>query len=345
MRAATEKPPSSRGLGHRPFKAATGIRIPLGAWEWLPPWYPSLGRLFFPPILAEVNMVAALRNLFDGFCLAKQADGVAETTIAAYELMYKSLVRSLPVDGLADPSTLTAQHLQEWAAGLREHVAPATCDQRIAKAKAFFGWCHREAFLATNPMTAIKRPRKTWQPDPLTPDEISQLLDAAKHSRAGMRNTALIAVMLDSGLRNTEVCRLRPEDISLKTGQIRVREGKGGKARTVLIGQRAKEALWRWMMQRPDRSEWAFCTEQGAQLTPTRLRVIVHNIGLRAGIHCYPHRLRHTFALLYLKNRGDPYSLQYLLGHEDMTVTREYVKIAAQDAKEMYRSPLDQLDI
>lgn len=96
-------------------------------------------------------------------------------------------------------------------------------------------------------------------------------------------------------------------------------------------------------MVRPE-SEWLFCTERGRQLSRKRLESIVQTAGRRAGIsRCYPHRLRHTFALMYLKNRGDAFSLQYLLGHEDMTMVRQYVKIAAQDAREIYRSPLDNL--
>jgi site-specific recombinase XerD len=69
----------------------------------------------------------------------------------------------------------------------------------------------------------------------------------------------------------------------------------------------------------------------------------VSDIGKQLGVRIYPHKFRHTFALQYLKLGGDPYSLQYLLGHEDMTVTREYVKIAARDVTDLYKSPLDAL--
>jgi site-specific recombinase XerD len=72
-----------------------------------------------------------------------------------------------------------------------------------------------------------------------------------------------------------------------------------------------------------------FCTGQGRPLSKSRLRGIVATVGKRAGIRCDPRRLRHTFAL------------QYLLGHEELTVTREYVNIAAQDASHIYRWPLD----
>jgi integrase/recombinase XerD len=64
-------------------------------------------------------------------------------------------------------------------------------------------------------------------------------------------------------------------------------------------------------------------------------------IGKQAGFCAYPHRLRHTFALQYLKLGGDPFSLQYILGHEDMTTVREYVKVAARGVKDLYCSPLD----
>lgn len=95
------------------------------------------------------------------------------------------------------------------------------------------------------------------------------------------------------------------------------------------------------MLHRPEDSEWVFCTNQGGQMTKDRMRKLVAKIGKQAGIRAYPHLLRHTVATWYIKRGGDPYTLQYLLGHEDMTVTRMYVNIAAQDASGTYRSLLD----
>lgn len=79
-------------------------------------------------------------------------------------------------------------------------------------------------------------------------------------------------------------------------------------------------------------------------LSPLVVGRHVRNIGKRAGVSpCYPRLFRHTFAVLYLRAGGDPFTLQYLLGHSDMTVTRMYVKLAAVDVIEMYKSPLDRL--
>ena len=161
----------------------------------------------------------------------------------------------------------------------------------------------------------------------------------------GVRNMAIVCVLLDCGIRNTELCHLEPDDVSLKTGQVRIQEGKGGKPRVVLIGKRAKDALWRWMMIKPEDAPTLFCTARGKLMSRTSMQRIVSRIGERAGVRAYPHRLRHTFALQYLKLGGDAFSLQYILGHEDMSTVREYVKVAARDIEDLYRSPLDALEV
>lgn len=287
-------------------------------------------------------MGTALSKLFDGFTLAKEADGVADTTLTTYRVMYRALVAYLPLECLNDAAAIQPSHLQSWIVSMSA-LATATRDQRIAKAKAFFSWCHANGFLETNPAAALKRPKKDWQPDPLTVEEVERVLAASKVGPMKVRNYALVCTFLDSGIRNSELCALQIGDLSLKTGQIHIRDGKGGKARTVLVGKQTKEALWRWLMMRPEGAATLFCTERGRPLSRVPLQKLVAKIGRRAGVRVYPHRLRHTFALLYLKNHGDPYTLQYLLGHEDMTVTREYVKIAAQDAVDLYKSPLDSI--
>lgn len=145
------------------------------------------------------------------------------------------------------------------------------------------------------------------------------LLDSMRHRWASVRDRAIVWMLLDSGMRNSELCHLKVEDITLETGAVKIRQGKGGKDRTVLIGKRAKEAPWGWMIQRPEDAEYLYCTIQGKPINRIGLSVIVHRLGQRINIRTHPHRLRHRFALMFLKNGGAPYTLQYLLGHEDMT--------------------------
>jgi site-specific recombinase XerD len=188
-------------------------------------------------------MNTALNHLFEGFLLAKEAEEVSDRTLETYQLMYHNLTRDLPPSLLSDANSVRATDLKAWVVGLRDRIATATLDQRISKAKTFFRWCRQQCFLEHNPARDLKRPKEDWQSDPLSSEEIHLLLQAAKDSRMGMRNYALVCVLLDSGMRNRELCALHPEDVSLKTGQIKIHKAKGGKARTVLVGKLAKEAL------------------------------------------------------------------------------------------------------
>ncbi|MEI2655515.1 MAG: tyrosine-type recombinase/integrase [Microthrixaceae bacterium] len=126
---------------------------------------------------------------------------------------------------------------------------------------------------------------------------------------------------------------------------MKVIDGKGGKDRTLIMGKSCKAALWRYLMQRPETSfPTLFVSERGKPLHRTILGRQIRIIGERAGVEpCYPHHFRHTFAVMYLRAGGDAYSLQFLLGHTDMAVTKQYVKLAAVDVSELYRSPLDRL--
>jgi integrase len=122
-------------------------------------------------------------------------------------------------------------------------------------------------YLDDNPARVLKRPKKTWQPDPFSEEELIFLLEEAKKGVNGVRNYAIVCTLLDSGIRNSELRNLRVEDVSLKTGQIFIREGKGSKSRTVVVGKRTKDALWRWLVVRPDDSRWLFCaTKTGPRI-------------------------------------------------------------------------------
>ena len=287
-----------------------------------------------------------LSRLLQGYDLYQQAKGCRPSSRTTSQRALKQLVTTLPLECVKDAQLITSDHLTEWAAGMEDlGYAPATRDQRISKVKAFFAWAQREQFLPSNPASHLKRPRQTWQPDPFSKDEVLRILDATKQGRTAIRDHALVCMFLDTGIRASELCALTLDSVDLSSGRVKVIDGKGGKDRTLILGKRCKNALWRYQMHRPD--TWVpnlFVSERGAILHRTVLGRQIRIIGERAKVTpCYPHRFRHTFAVLYLKAGGDPFSLQYLLGHSDMAVTRQYVKLAAIDIGEMFRSPLDRL--
>ena len=285
----------------------------------------------------------SLAQLVKGYGLYQQAKGCSLATRETARRALVGLARSLPQQCIDDASTITPGHMIEWAAGMDGYAA-ATRDQRIAKVKAFFAWAVREGFLPDSPAAGLKRPRNNWQPTPMTQDQLKRILDAASKTRLPERDSAIVSLLIDTGLRASELCAAPVNALDLDSGQLRV-VGKGGTQRTLIIGKRTKSALWRWLMVRPQcLAPNLFVSQNGKPLARTILGRHIRHIGERAGVSpCYPHLFRHTFAIMYLRAGGDAYSLQYLLGHSDMTVTRMYVSIAAVDVGEMYKSPLDRL--
>lgn len=149
-----------------------------------------------------------------------------------------------------------------------------------------------------------------------------------------LRNRAIILALLDTGLRSSELCELRIDDLDLRNREIRVRAGKGRKDRHVHICAKTGKVIWRYLSTRAAAGdgEALYTIGDGLHLSPRGLGLMLSRLGKKAGVRdCYPHRFRHTFALNYLRNGGDAFTLQKLLGHSDMTMTRRYLNLAKQD--------------
>jgi site-specific recombinase XerD len=175
--------------------------------------------------------------------------------------------------------------------------------------------------------------KTTFPVEILTTAEANALL-AACSSRAptGIRNRALLAVLYRSGLRVGEALALRPADVDLEAGTIRVLRGKGGKARTVGIDAQACSVVARWLDRRrtsgTPRTAPLFCTLAGEPLSDRYVRAMVKRMAERAGIQkrVHPHALRHTHAS-ELAAEGVPMNLlQAQLGHSSLATTDRYVR-------------------
>jgi len=137
--------------------------------------------------------------------------------------------------------------------------------------------------------------------------------------------------------------------VDIKTGAILVRQGKGGKQRVVRIGSTAQKALWRYVtIYRRGDSDRLFLNRSGEPLDVVAVKILIRRLTTKTGIKVYGHKLRHTFAITYLRNGGDVFTLQYLLGHATLQMTQRYLQsLNAQDAISAHRkySPLDNMGL
>jgi len=188
----------------------------------------------------------------------------------------------------------------------------------------------------------IPRPRKDRRlPTVLSQDEVARLLKKARNPK----HRAILMLLYSAGLRVGEVVRLRPEDLDLDRGLLRVRKGKGRKDRNTLLAQRAVEAIKVYRDAYPS-DKWLFPGGRpGRHLTTRSVQRIVKNAAAAAEIEkeVSAHVLRHSFATHLLEGGTNLRIIQELLGHQSSRTTQIYTHVT-KTTLESVRSPLDDLE-
>ena len=177
----------------------------------------------------------------------------------------------------------------------------------------------------TEPIDAHERAR-----DYITVAEFDRLFAAAGKTRNPTRNQALLIMMFRHGLRCSEVCHLRSDDLSLETSHLWVRRLKQGLSTQHPIAGDELRVIRRYLRNRSSFLPWLFISERDGQLTRNSVYAIVCAAAKKAGLDSvHPHMLRHGCGF-YLSNRGfDLRAIQDYLGHRDPKHTARYTRTAA----------------
>ena len=212
--------------------------------------------------------------------------------------------------------------------------------------KTFFDWLVRAGYLATNPVTAIERPKLPQQlPRCLSQDEAKRILYAARHASWNSelqrtRSEAIVATLLMTGLRRAELLRLRQVDLDFSSGVLSVRGGKGRKDRTVPLHPRLVPILRRYLTEKEPLgkcSEWLFSSlKSEKRLTNKNLYAILKRISIAARVKFTPHILRHTFGRELVEADFNIYKLKEVMGHASVATTQAYVALSSQSIKDSF---------
>lgn len=218
---------------------------------------------------------------------------------------------------------------------------PRTVHTYWERLRTFFRWAVSEGLIEQSPMETIKPPvARRDQVRPFTEVQVTELLGACRRSKFQTRDEAICLLLIDTAMRNSELCKLRMRDLDLQGRNVWIAEGKGKKGRTVYFCDATAKALWRYLRgneRKPD--DPVFVTERGDAFTPSGLRQMVRRLGRAAGIEsvrCSPHTYRHTASLWSLKEGMHPFALREMLGHTDLTMTQRYVALADADLREQH---------
>lgn len=284
----------------------------------------------------------------EGYWLARQRD-FSPHTISDYSVTFRRFADYLGARPLSEVTPATIHDFLNLIRK-RHKLSDKTMTNAWAALSSFWTWAETELKIAHPIRGVVRRPEFRRAPiEPYTRAEILALLAATEHSAsyrtrtgrriAGTRPTALrdrtiLVVLVDTGLRASELCDLLYRDYEPETGRLLVRHGKGNKQRSVFVGQAGQKYLWRYLTNRPGikSGDPLFITRSGTALGRDELLNMIVATAQRAGVAgANVHRFRHTFAITFLRNGGNVLELQKLLGHERMETVRLYADLAQLD--------------
>jgi site-specific recombinase XerD len=297
---------------------------------------------------ASMTVERAINDYLDDHIGGNHSDKTIEWHRTALGLFqtYLREGRHITLVGEVDAPDITAwfTHLRKTP-GARGRMRTERTVQTYARSvRAFFHWLVRQLMIVDNPFERVAFP-KAGKPliKTISDEEFEKLLiacappheDGLFAERAAVRNRAILWLFYDSGIRLSELINLRVGDFDRKHGLITVK-GKGAKERRIALGQNCLRNLTCYLdRHRPDAQEleeWGSLGEDHIFLAETRKPMTKNGVTLlfvrlkkRAeitGKRISPHIFRHTFAIRYLKLGKDPFSLQELLGHEDMATVK-----------------------
>lgn len=226
-----------------------------------------------------------------------------------------------------------------------------TIARKIASLRTFYKYLYRERKVDSNPamnLTNPKRPKSL--PKFLTPNEVEQILNNTKiETPAGYRNRTILELLWATGMRISELSGLNFGDLNLEHNEIRV-FGKGSKERIILVTDRAKSFLERYIESArdlipkgfpvPDKSEDSpvFINNTGYRLQTRTVRNVINEVVEKINLpkHVTPHMFRHSFATHLIENGADLRVVQELLGHASISNTQIYTHVSTQHLKDVY---------
>ena len=229
-----------------------------------------------------------------------------------------------------------------------------TVYNRVNALRSFFAWLGKRRYTNGNVLTDLKQPKTARLIiEPLTTEEIGKVFaEINANTSIGARNAALISLMLDTGLRVSEVADLEEGDVHLEEQYVKVM-GKGGKERMVSFGTTCRRALVDYQYQfRVDPTleaeETFFLSIDGYPMAAVAIQSLVKRLAKASGVRrLYPHLLRHTYATVFLLNGGDIFLLKQNLGHSTLSMVEQYLHVTSQVAavRSQRFSPLDRLNV
>ena len=315
------------------------------------------------------DKVHKLSELIEYYEVCNRAEGKSPKTISWYSANLKSFRNYVKSRHHPDSlDTIDTKLLREYVLYLMkrtrynghpytpaktELLSSATIHGHVRTLRAFFNWLVVEGLAQNNPAKDLKPPKVSRKVvSTLSDEEIGAILNTFSISPSDARNQTLFMLLIDTGLRISELVNLKMDDVHMDEGYLKVM-GKGKKERIVPIGNNAQRALQRYLFRfrpKPNNpvTNNVFLSTSSQPLTENSMKLMFTRLAKRSGVcRLHAHLCRHTFATRFLINGGDVFSLQQILGHSTLEMVRHYVNLASSHIVIQHQkfSPLDRLNL
>lgn len=280
------------------------------------------------------------------------AENKSKHTVSAYMEAVRRFGLFLEEQGMpTEVASIAREHVEAFIADILKTAAPSTANTRYRGLQQFFRWCVEEGEIPHSPMAHTKPPSvPEAPPDVLTDVQLQKLFKVCEGKGfEARRDTALVALLLDTGMRQGECAGLKVNDLDFEQNVAHVL-GKGGRPRACPFGKKTARDLDRYLRERGKHREAdapALWLGRRGTLTGWGIYQTVQRRAEEAGIgHVYTHLFRHTYAHRWLAQGGQEGDLMRLAGWRSRTMLGRYGASAADErAREAYKqlSPRDRI--
>ena len=283
-------------------------------------------------------------NLYSKFFSQKTLEGLRERTLEDYKEHFNYLKKWVEAK---QRTTLArcfdSDFIFSYIYHMKEEkgLKATTINIRLRTLKTYLKWLHENGYIDKmhNKIKLQKMQKDTIQP--LSKKNIHKMLQMPdKTEYTGFRDYCLMLLMLDNGIRTKEALNLKIDDLDIKNRTIIIRKdvAKTGSTRKVAISRRVAKLLEVLIKNNDKNVEYVFQSVYGKKLQTTTISRTFAKYGKKAGIkeRVSGHVWRHTFAINFLKSGGDVFTLQKILGHTSMEMTRKYVQLSQNDIQEQF---------
>ncbi len=296
----------------------------------------------------RIISVFSLLEWADSFLIDRKAGGLSPNTIIFYRKKLQKFIEFCRLNQIHEVQELDAKHIRQYLLWLDEkHHNQGGIHAHYRVLRTFLYWYEQENELInwSNPIRRVKV--KLPREEPLEPADIEAvkaMINICGDDFTGVRDKLIFLMLLDTGMRASEILALDIINVNPISGILQILHGKGNKFRTAYLGKKTKMALRSYLNKRGNHTGALFIGIHGERLAYDGLRMLLKRRSEKGGVLFQsPHSFRRLFALEMLRNGIDVFSLQLLMGHEDLQMLRRYLKLVNSDMRDAHlkASPVD----